>query len=230
MLWFLVSLVWSHPFDVEFFGHDLQIDLRREDLEIEYILEVPFAVLRGDLERYTKIDQDGTAKEKGRRFLSKAYAEIADEMRLQIDGVDTPWRQTERLYPKLETEGQFALFRMRFQVEIPPGAHQISILNLNRMEGSSIFRTGLWVSGDLVVDESDLSHHLRWKKEERYRELRLSYRTYPKILGAILGKWHQHVWGENRFSWSQLQEPLTRRRRWLERKISLAEFFVGASF
>ena len=98
MLWFLVQIVWSHPFDVDFFGHDLQIDLKRESLEVEYVLEVPFTVLKEDVRRFGQKVKKKPGLNRGEEFLDRHYAEIQDELQLQIDGENVDWSHSERVY------------------------------------------------------------------------------------------------------------------------------------
>ena len=38
MLWFLMGAAWSHPFEVDFFGHDVQVVVDGTSLEVEYVL------------------------------------------------------------------------------------------------------------------------------------------------------------------------------------------------
>ena len=55
-MWFLLFLpsVLAHPFEAEFYGHQLDLELRREKLEAEYLLEIPMPRLADDVR--TRLD------------------------------------------------------------------------------------------------------------------------------------------------------------------------------
>ena len=195
-MWFLLfrPTVLAHPFEAEFYGHQLDLELRPEILEAEYLLEIPMPRLADDVRGFLDgYEGPKDRKETTRLYLKHKYEEIVGQLRLQIDGEVVRWTEWEPLSEKLETEGRFVRVRLRLRASAPDGAHGISLVNTNHIEETGIFRSSLSIGDGILLDDSDLlaaegreGRHDRWMREEELRELRLSYRTLPRFFVPAL--------------------------------------------
>jgi hypothetical protein len=188
MLW-LIPVVFSHPFNAELYGHDLRLLFREERLEIEYHLEVPFEVVQKELQVLLRNNQELTMGALRKKYLEDRYQSIAEDLSLQVDGIDSSWDWFAPMTDTLKKEDQFLIFSLRLREELKEGSHQISILNRNHEDSLSIYRTEIWYEGGVWIDKADIQKPMHWSKEENMREVRLSIRRLPSLWGRMEKFW-----------------------------------------
>jgi hypothetical protein len=203
---FLIATLWAHPFDINFYGHDLTIRLEGNSINTSYRLEVPSAVLTDRMKQFLIEKGENLSKSDLKvNFIDSQYTELEAEVDLLIDDEFVPWAKVERKEVVTAEQGQFVTFEVEMVADIPKNTATMAIINSNVMEERSIFRNQVFVDSHTVVYDCDLvrwkndsvhsSLHGKWDTSETQREVRLSYTTTPVILATARKEWRKWIQG-----------------------------------
>ena len=201
------KLLNAHPFDVELYGHRLEVVLNafepQKDLIVHYRMEVPIASLKKELDAsLIEVDgfQDWSLEEQKiwvAVFYQKKYAEFSEQIVYEIDERREEWREIRFVPEQPQREGSMVVFSVRLSSELPEGWHQMSLINQNYMSENAVFSTSLKHSSGFVVHEfapSDLVQQGLWTKKEEHREIRLVYLRHNSIQSHAEALWRKYIW------------------------------------
>lgn len=223
---FFLSAVYAHPFDARVVGHQMQVELRKTSIHVQYQLELPLTILRRDMLEIKEEFPDVTDSEAlTLRLLEQKHSEIVDGFKIRFNDHLAVWTNTLMTQETLLQEGQFAVFRVQLDADLDSSVHQVALINQLYMDEQSIFNHQLLMSPAIrlldtdIIPLSDLgrrqNYHGTWQSEPWLRELRLSFEHVIPIKAVVDKHWRlSNGWSELQ-SASEVLVPKSLRKRWL---------------
>ena len=93
---FLTATIWAHPFDVNFYGHDLLCRLEEKEIRVTYALEIPSKFLAQEMRQFWAEQSSSIGKEQFREvFIAAQYDILQSEIDILIDEQFVPWDKVD---------------------------------------------------------------------------------------------------------------------------------------
>jgi ABC-type nickel/cobalt efflux system permease component RcnA len=190
ILW-LTALVHAHPFGSSLYGHQTELWLDRDRVEVAYMAEIPTQVLLRDLRR-SLAGKPSPGQAEQDAHTARWLEELQDGLKLHIDGQRVRWRRLEAENPSGLGGTRFIRYHLRLEATVPAGSTTLNLVNANLPDSPALYSTQVFVADGVTVDRSsliDVDAHGEveddrsgaWRGEETARELRMSF----QIRGAV---------------------------------------------
>ena len=164
----------AHPFENEFFGHDVEVTLAGEEISLRYTLEIPLQQLRQSVVSFAKANPELASTAKKDMFIRSQYAEMESLLNLYVNEELVFWDSVAPLKDEIEREGNFTRFPILLSASVPLKGNKITIVNQNQMIETGVFRNTVLTGFPFSLEQIEVADG-QWTKEESAREIRLVY-------------------------------------------------------